>query len=60
MTDPTPGSPVAVERGCICPVLDNAHGQGIPMTPVGDRPVRHFWITAECPVHDSVAIKEEA
>jgi hypothetical protein len=39
---PNPGSDAAIELGCTCPVLDNAHG-------------RHddglFWITSDCPVH---------
>lgn len=30
MTDhpPNPGSPESIAAGCICPVLDNAHGRG--------------------------------
>ena len=47
MTDPTPlnpGSDAAVALGCICPVVDNARGKGLPGG--------SFWITAGCPVHD--------
>jgi len=25
---PNPGSDEAIELGCICPILDNAHGRG--------------------------------
>lgn len=28
MTTPNPGSKEAIELGCKCPVLDNAHGKG--------------------------------
>lgn len=44
---PNPGSHEAIDRGCICAVLDNGHGKGafdgIPDT---------FWITGGCPIHD--------
>lgn len=60
MSEPTPGSPKAVERGCTCPVRDNAHGQGVPAQADGsDRPMRHFWITAQCPVHDPSSAPEK-
>lgn len=26
---PNPGSDEAIDRGCTCPILDNAHGAGI-------------------------------
>lgn len=38
-----PGSDEAIEQGCICPVLDNNHGQG------ADRGC--WWITRDCPLH---------
>jgi len=38
----SPGSPAAVEAGCTCPVLDNAHGEGIRGA---------FWINDDCPIH---------
>jgi len=28
ITEVPPGSPEAVKRGCICPVIDNHHGRG--------------------------------
>ena len=55
---PNPGSDEALDLGCLCPVLDNEHGnadkvgyyQGIPM----------FWITVDCPIHvtDIVRVQE--
>jgi hypothetical protein len=42
-TAPNPGSPEAVEQGCSCPVLDNAHGAGI-----GNG---SFVFAAGCPLH---------
>ena len=46
---PSPGSDAAIERGCICPVMDNARGAGwryIPGKP------RVFVINEGCPLHD--------
>nr|DAE07572.1 MAG TPA: hypothetical protein [Podoviridae sp. ctnCN2] len=40
---PNPGSDEAIEQGCICPVLDNNHGQG-----TGEN---YWWITRDCPLH---------
>ena len=42
---PNPGSNEAIDAGCTCPVLDNAHGRGAQGTT--DR----FWMTADCPLH---------
>ena len=44
-----PGSTEAIEEGCTCPVLDNCHGKGIPMTEHDEDMA--FWITAGCPLH---------
>lgn len=38
-----PGSDEAIEQGCICPVLDNNHGQGADGG--------YWWITRDCPLH---------
>lgn len=50
MTDqvktPPPGSPEAVQQGCKCPVMDNAHGAGIP-SPQGPQ----YWVVFDCPLH---------
>jgi len=43
---PNPGSPEAVEVGCICPVLDNHYGKGL-----GTKKKPTFWYTDGCPVH---------
>jgi hypothetical protein len=48
---PPPGSPEAVRGGCICPVMDNAHGKGIG----GDGESHGWWITDGCPLHVHVA-----
>ncbi len=45
--NPPPGSDDAIKLGCLCPVLDNAHGKGAYI--IDGEPV--YWITAECPVH---------
>lgn len=40
-----PGSDEAIKDGCICPVLDNAHGKGV----MG---IGGVWVYVEnCPVH---------
>ena len=42
---PNPGSPEAIDRGCRCPVLDNAHG-------VGYFGVPGRWVySGDCPLH---------
>ena len=52
MTDraviPNPGSPEAVEQGCLCPVIDNHYGKGIEMER-GPSPI--FTFNMECPLH---------
>jgi hypothetical protein len=44
---PNPGSDEAIERGCICPVLDNSHGLGCGE--IDGRPVFVFDIA--CVLH---------
>ena len=41
---PNPGSNAALEMGCTCPVLDNAHGRE-------DITGGYFWISELCPLH---------
>lgn len=48
---PTPGSDEALELGCRCPVLDNAHGRGARGTSGDDA---EFWISAACPLHGAL------
>ena len=45
----TPGSDAAVEDGCTCPVLDNAHGKGCGYTTQDGE--RLFIVNGECPLH---------
>ena len=44
---PNPGSDAAIVLGCLCPVLDNHHGEGWALY----SGTMLFWITADCPVH---------
>jgi len=46
-----PGSKQAVEEGCRCPVLDNNHGRGIPVTGADGKRSTMFWRNDECPIH---------
>lgn len=51
---PNPGSQQAREQGCICAVLDNSHGRGVPWPRQdGKDPKQYpsFWITEGCPIH---------
>jgi hypothetical protein len=50
---PNPGSDEAVDMGCICPVLDNDYGNGLPYLEGA------FWITQGCPIHAPDIIEEE-
>lgn len=42
-----PGSAEALNRGCRCPVLDNAYGKGRGC----DGARFGWWINADCPLH---------
>ena len=42
---PNPGSDEALAIGCLCPVLDNGHGN----EELGR--IRGFWINEDCPIH---------
>lgn len=43
---PNPGSDEAIDAGCVCPVLDNAHGKGYYAGPPGT-----FVMNEDCLVH---------
>lgn len=43
-----PGSDLAVENGCTCPVIDNARGAGAG-TGTDGQPM--FWYSADCKLH---------
>jgi hypothetical protein len=49
---PNPGSAEAVERGCQCPILDNAHGKGY-MGGVRDKKTGEimFVVSGACEFH---------
>lgn len=54
-----PGSREAIDAGCTCPVLDNAHGRGW-LGGVKDSEGRTIYVyTAGCPVHDQPTEEEE-
>ena len=53
---PSPGSALAVERGCRCPVLDNRHGLGLYTDEHGKR---IFVYDADCPLHGWMAEEEQ-
>ena len=42
----TPGAPRAIEKGCLCPQIDNYHGKGIPVNGKFE-----YWINGLCPLH---------
>lgn len=43
---PNPGSDEALALGCLCPVMDNCHGQGA-YGPGSDV----FWVDDSCKLH---------
>lgn len=49
-----PGSEEAVKMGCTCPVIDNHHGQGIPVSGKNGEVQFVFWSNADCPLHGFV------
>lgn len=54
MAAPNPGTRAAIEQGCICPVMDNNHGQWPPYPPDG------WWLNPDCPLHRPDQRKEPA
>lgn len=53
MTDetPKPGSDAAVKLGCLCPVMDNHHGNGFPALDQDGGRRTAYWINGNCPIH---------
>lgn len=47
----TPGSAVATEAGCLCPVMDNCRGRGAWGTEHSSDEDKVFFISANCPLH---------
>ena len=49
----TPGSDLAVENGCKCPIMDNSRGRGY--MGIEDQ----FWIAPQCPLHGDLPDNSE-
>lgn len=43
---PNPGSSLALDQGCMCAVLDNAHGEGLTWSGK-----RVWWMDMQCTLH---------
>jgi len=43
-----PGSRIATEAGCTCPVIDNCYGKGFRQDASG-QPM--YWMSTNCPIH---------
>lgn len=52
---PPPGSNEAIELGCKCPVIDNAHGKGIVIN--GEV---MYWYSQDCGIHNQSLKKEDS
>lgn len=48
---PNPGSDEALALGCLCPVLDNAHGAGAWGGTKDENGELLFWRVDDCPLH---------
>lgn len=46
---PNPGSPEALEKGCLCPQEDNKFGMGVYIQLKDGK--KAFWINSQCPLH---------
>lgn len=53
VTIPSPGSYIALQQGCSCPVHDNRMGEGF----YHEGKLSH-WIKKFCPLHDTKPIEE--
>jgi hypothetical protein len=42
---PNPGSSIAKQQGCLCPVIDNGRGHRAP------RPGGNWVVRLDCPMH---------
>lgn len=43
--EPSPGSPEALKKGCLCPILDNHHGRGY-------QGIQGIYVySGNCPLH---------
>ncbi len=48
---PNPGSDEALDQGCLCPVIDNHHGQGFPYPDGKGGYETAFYYIEWCPLH---------
>ena len=55
---PNPGSEEAIDRGCICPVLDNHHGRGFYADIPGRPRETYFYYTGDCPLHKATTTND--
>ena len=46
-----PGSDEAIEAGCTCPVIDNAHGKGYMGEVTDDKGQTVYIFSGDCPLH---------
>ena len=53
-----PGSDIALEHGCTCAVLDNAHGLGAYGGAKDENGQVLYWMNLDCPLHGSEAMKQ--
>ena len=59
MTKPNPGTKEAIDAGCICPVLDNNYGKGIPIKTKDGTIQTGYWMDGACPIHKLPELKAE-
>jgi hypothetical protein len=60
MKSPFPGSDDAIDQGCLCPVLDNCHGKGFPVTTDEGELQIAYWMNNECPLHGLPELRKAA
>ncbi len=51
--NPAPGSPSAVQQGCLCPIYDNSHGKGYYGQP------GVYVMRTDCPLHGEEADRDD-
>lgn len=51
---PNPGSDAAIAQGCMCPVIDNGHGNEALAKDRGG-----FFITVGCPLHTPYRVTQK-
>lgn len=44
-----PGSPQAIQSGCLCPMEENFHGEHAPHLGADLEPL--WWVQTGCPIH---------